>query len=184
MEEDLLKIDLEISIESKGENIKKHELKSYFGIIKRLNKLRAEDSRNMPQMKSKLQDFLKMYQNNKDKLKKVLLYEFNVLIRARKYSTSIGTELQIQKIVGLSSSIRRVKALVQLKDSFYFNSLLSPQPVDQIFSFRADNSRPSLNDKNEFNESQSIVISEASSILNYLPREPKFYFIQGPPGII
>jgi hypothetical protein len=35
----------------------------------------------------------------------------------------------------------------------------------------------------EYNESQSIVIAEASSILNYPPREPKFYFIQGPPGI-
>ena len=203
IEEDLLKIELEVCAgESKEEKKKIYEMKNYFGIIKRLNKLKAEDSRNMPQMKTKLEDFLKIYQNKKDKLKNVLLYEFNILIRARKYNAKIGTELQIQKVVGLSSSIRRVKALVRLKDSFYISSLLNPQSHDSIFSFKTDFSRQlSLNDtkvrklgcycfdknnflllKKEFNESQKFVITEASSSLEYSAREPKFYFIQGPPG--
>jgi hypothetical protein len=33
---------------------------------------------------------------------------------------------------------------------------------------------------NEYNESQQIVIMEASSLI--LANTPKFYFIQGPPG--
>lgn len=101
MEEDLLKLELEVFTkeikDSKTEEKKRlNVVKNYFGVIKKLVKLKAEDSRNMPQIRTKLEEFLKLYQNSKNKLRNVHLYEFSILIRQRKYTTKIGAELPIQ----------------------------------------------------------------------------------------
>jgi hypothetical protein len=64
--------------------------------------------------------------------------------------------------------------------------LLYPNISDSIFQCSPNTNKPQLNfDTNldsKLNEAQKLVVSEASSIIDYSKTEPKFYFIQGPPG--
>ncbi len=92
MEDDLLSIDLEMI-----DPVKKIKFPwKLFGIIRKLTKLKPDDGRMLAQMSIKLKDVLNLYQNDKNKLKNVQLYEICIFVRSRKYATETGMVLQAQ----------------------------------------------------------------------------------------
>lgn len=82
-------------------------------------------------------------------------------------------------MTNLSSTLRRVKALIAFKSQPYHTKILKPVITDPIWW---PCKRSAQIDLRGYNEAQKIVISEASSLVLTPKNEPKFYFVQGPPG--
>jgi hypothetical protein len=136
------------------------------------------------------------------KRKHMCVFEISIFVRYRKYSTNPNMSISVQvndvfstalytnrfniffsskPITSLSSSLRRVKALLNLRTVSYHTRLLNPNVSDKIFWCNGFNNSISV-DSTKLNESQKLVVAEASTIVKYAKEEPKFYFIQGPPG--
>ncbi len=96
--------------------------------------------------------------------------------------------LNFNKILtNLSSSFRRIKALIAFKNSPLQKLILEPSASDPSYFISKheknnNNGQPfNFSKINEYNESQKEVILEGSSLLNSI-NSSKFFFIQGPPG--
>ena len=91
MEEDLLKLQLEVSIE---QSIKKFT--NVFGIIKKLVRLKATDKSILEEVSEKFKELLQFYKNNDFKLNNFHVYEVRVLVQNRNYLAKIGDRLFIR----------------------------------------------------------------------------------------
>jgi len=83
-------------------------------------------------------------------------------------------------LVNLTSSLRRIKALIHFQNSPVLNALIEPNAQNPIFWPVPESNLNTKLIPPYCNETQRKVVVEASSIIN--TRDAKFVFVQGPPG--
>jgi superfamily I DNA and/or RNA helicase len=179
MEDDLLGLTLTFG---DPRNIQQMKSTRIFGNITAIhNNLKDED----PKVLEVARDHLK--KNASGEHCKFRIVEFHVNSKNRLYQWNLGMTVDYEVITSLSSTVRRIKALLQFRTCSFREKILKPDSLDEVFRLDSNSVVNKCGDKefkfepaNEMNESQLNVIKEASSIVSH--NEAKLYFIQGPPG--